>query len=274
MPGGPGADHHERAPATCYRHPGREAPLACSRCGRPICLDDAVDAPVGYLCPECARLPSRVRRAQRAGDFPLTRILLGALVVGYLLDLGVGMFQPGALFGPAVAAGEWWRIVTSGFLHAGLIHIGFNGYLLYMLGQMLEPSMGSLRFGAVYAAGLFGGAAGALLLTFNAATIGASGAVFGLMGAAMVGLRRQGINPWRSSIGSLVILNLVFTFVVPSISIGGHVGGLLGGAAAAVPVIALATGEQRRTGTILAWSIAAALGALSLFFGSIGPVFS
>lgn len=215
-----------------------------------------------------------MRRAQRGGDFALTRLLLAVVAAGFVLDLGVqGVFARGALWGPAVDAGEWWRIVTSGFLHAGIIHVGFNGYLLYLLGRMLEPSMGAVRFGAVYAAGLFGGAAGALLLSWNSQTIGASGAVFGLMGAAMVLLRRQGVDPWRSSIGSLVILNLVFTFLVPSISIGGHVGGLLGGAAAALPVVALDRGESRKVGTALAWAIAVGLGVVALVLGNAGPIF-
>jgi membrane associated rhomboid family serine protease len=179
------------------------------------------------------------------------------------------MFQQGALFGPLVAAGEWWRIVTSGFLHANLIHVGFNAYLLWLLGRMLEPDIGRSAFLAVFVAGLLGGSGGALLLSWDVATIGASGAVFGLMGAAMVGLRRRGINPWRSSIGTLVIINLVFTFAAANVSIGGHLGGLAAGSLAAVPVMTTDV-SRRRLGVAVAWSIALGLGAVALALGEVG----
>lgn len=262
--------------ATCYRHPRREAPLRCTRCERPICLDDAIDAPVGFLCPECAQQPARVRRANaavaRAGGQAATRGLLGVIIVVFLLQqASQEVFRQGALFGPAVAGGEWWRIVTGGFLHGSILHIGFNGYLLYVLGQMLETSIGTSRFAALFAAGLFGGAFGALLLQWDAATIGASGAVFGLMGAALVGLRRRGINPWQTSIGMLVLINLAFTFLVPNISIGGHLGGLIGGALAAIPMFKLER-EGRSLGTGLAWGVAAALAGAAIWAGTAGPL--
>lgn len=260
--------------ATCYRHPRRAAPLRCTRCERPICLEDAVDAPVGFLCPECARQPTRVRRVARAHGEQVTKLLLGVIVVVFLAQQATdAVFREGVLWGPAVASGEWWRVASSGFLHSqrNLLHVAFNGYLLYILGQMLEPTIGSNRFTALYAAGLFGGSLGALLLDWDAATIGASGAVFGLMAAAMVGLRRRGINPWRSSIGMLVLINLAFTFLVPGISIGGHLGGLAGGALAAAPIFAW-DGERRRAGTTAAWLVAGALGLVAIGVGVAGPV--
>lgn len=261
----------------CYRHPNRPAALGCSRCGRPICLDDAVDAPVGYLCPECARVPRRQVRASRAAAATLTKVLVGANLLLFVLQqvpsapFGGALTRDLILFGPAVAAGEWWRVVTGGFLHGSVIHVGFNAYLLWLLGNMLEPETGSGRFGAVYAAGLFGGAGGALLLSWGSPVLGASGAVFGLMGAAMVGMRRRGINPWRSSIGTLVILNLVFTFAAPNISIGGHLGGFAGGALAALPLFqAQLPTRSARQGA--AWGIAAAVGGLAVLLGVAGPV--
>lgn len=262
--------------STCYRHPGREASLRCTRCDRPICLDDAVDAPVGYLCPECAQQPANVRRAQRAvaraGGAQLTRVLLGVLVVVFLGQLASQeVTAAGVTWGPLIAAGEWWRVVTGAFLHSPtqLLHIGFNGYLLWQLGHMLEPHLGTARYGAAYAAGLFGGSLGALVLSWGTPTLGASGAVFGLMGAAMVGLRHRGINPWRTSIGTLVVLNLVITFVVPSISLGGHLGGLVAGALAAVPLFWL-EGPHRRAGTAIAYALVVALAAAALFAGLSG----
>ena len=135
--------------------------------------------------------------------------------------------------------GQWYRLVTSGFMHFGLIHIGFNMYLLYMLGQMLEPSIGRVTFLLVYLAGLFGGSAGSLLLDDpRAISAGASGAVFGLMALAFVGYYLNGANPLNTSIGTLLMLNLVITFLFPRISIGGHLGGAAAGALCAFAVMA------------------------------------
>ncbi len=253
----------------CYRHPDRPAPLSCTRCGRPICLDDAIDAPVGFLCPEDAQTPKRQQQAARSVarmDRPLvTSWLLGLIVAAYIgQQVGLVSIREFALFGPAVAAGEWYRVLTSGFLHANLLHIGFNGYLLYQLGRMLEFPLGSSRLLAVYLAGLFGGSAGALLLSYDAVTIGASGAVFGLMGAAMVGLRRVGVNPWTSQIGALVLLNLVFTFVISNVSVGGHLGGLLAGAAAGWVAFRVERGDPNGH---LAWLVTAAMLVLSIGIG-------
>lgn len=271
-----------QADAVCYRHPNRPATLRCTRCERPICVDDAIDAPVGYLCPECARQPKHVQRAQRrvrgaasAQGTTTLLVIIGVVFLGQLAlpellfrgGLVGGAIGPdGSLIG--VAAGEWWRIVTSGFLHSrNFLHIAFNAYLLYQLGNMMEPGIGTNRFVAVFFAGLFGGSAGALLLNWGALTIGASGAVFGLMGAAMVLMHRRGINPMQTGIGTLVALNLVITFLVPSVSIGGHLGGLIGGALVALPM------RGRTQDGAAAWVIAAALGGLALFAGVAGPFF-
>lgn len=257
---------------TCYRHPNREAPLLCTRCERPICLDDAIDAPVGFLCPEDAQQAPRVRRAMRDAGVPITRGLVFLLVGIFLVQQvgGRGLENAGVTWGPGVAQrGEVYRLVTGGFLHANLLHIGFNGYLLWQLGHMLEPVMGRVRFLGVYAAGLLGGSAGAMLLSWNAGTLGASGAVFGLMGAAMVLLRRRGVDPWQTSIGSLVLINLVLTFVIPGISVGGHLGGLLGGAAAA---LTLSDGDRMTSSDGGPWVVAALLGAGAWFAAVAGPL--
>lgn len=135
------------------------------------------------------------------------------------------------LFGPAIAAGEWYRLVTAGFVHFGLIHVGFNLVLLYRFGEMLEPALGRVRFVALYLGALLAGSFGALLIEPLAFTGGASGAVFGLVGAAGLWLRRQGVGVWQGGIGGLLAVNLVLTFVIPGISVGGHLGGLAGGTA-------------------------------------------
>jgi len=138
-----------------------------------------------------------------------------------------------------VAYGEWWRIVTGGFLHSGILHLGMNMLLLYLLGAQLEPLLGKARFLSLYVACLVAGSFGVLLISPHSATVGASGAVFGLMGAAVIAQRRAGIDIWRNGIGGLVVVNLLLTFAIPGISVGGHVGGLIAGVAVGAIVFAL-----------------------------------
>jgi membrane associated rhomboid family serine protease len=233
----------------CYRHPDRESGGRCARCSRPICPSCMITASVGFQCPECVKGAPQVRTLRSLHRDPhVTWALLAVNVAVYLPSLGGGQMLSRrgnplavdyALFGPAVAAGEWWRLVTSGFLHYGLVHIGFNMLILYMLGQMLEPALGRVRFAGIYLAALLAGSAGALLLSHGALTAGASGAVYGLMGAALMGQRRRGIDVMQSGLGGLLVINLLFTFAIPGISIGGHLGGLVGGAAAGGAVFAL-----------------------------------
>jgi membrane associated rhomboid family serine protease len=222
---------------TCYRHPSRETRVNCSSCGRPICPDCMTPTPVGMRCPECSRQKTPVRTLRSTTSEPrVTVAIIIACVVAYLAEGGYGvngasgsLVGHGALFGPAIQNGDVWRLVTSGFLHAGLLHIGFNMYLLWILGQMLEPTLGSARFGALYFTALLWGSFGALLVQPDAVTVGASGAVFGLMGAAAVEMRARGINPFQTNIGMLIVLNLGLSFVFSNISVGGHIGGLVGG---------------------------------------------
>ena len=151
-----------------------------------------------------------------------------------------------------VAAGECWRLVTSGFLHdpRNPLHLGFNMYVLYWLGTMLEPVLGHARASSGSTSPRCSpGSLGALLLTDpSAATIGASGAVFGLMAAAFVMQRARGINPMQSGIGPVILLNLGITFLIPGISIGGHLGGLAGGALAALAIDNLGAKRRGRAG--------------------------
>jgi membrane associated rhomboid family serine protease len=126
--------------------------------------------------------------------------------------------------------GEWYRLVSCGFVHFGVIHVGFNMVLLYQLSRLIEPVIGSLRFSLLYFASLLGGSLGALLLSPDAATGGASGAVFGLMAASVVGVGQRGVNPLRTGLGLTFAINVVFTLAVPGISVGGHFGGAAVGA--------------------------------------------
>jgi membrane associated rhomboid family serine protease len=243
--------------ATCYRHPNRETGVSCSNCGRPICPDCMTPTPVGMRCPECARERTPVRTMRNVRSVPVvTYVLIAINVLAFIGEFASGggglatrgggtAISDGALFGPAIAnQGEYYRLITSGFLHAGLIHIGFNMFLLYILGQMLEPAIGRVRFTVVYLTALLGGDFGALLLSPDSMTIGASGAVFGLMGAAVLTLRSRGFDPMASGIPALILFNLVLSFVIPGIAIGGHIGGLIAGTLAAYVLVEV--GERPR----------------------------
>lgn len=233
---------------TCYRHPDRRAGVRCQRCDRPICPDCMRQASVGFHCPECTKATGQkvVRGAQLVRrPAVVTNALIALNVAIFVWGMGSGMttrdqvIYDGGLIGHGgltpngfvhgVADGDWWRIVTSGFLHANLIHIGMNCLVLYQLGQLLEPALGRLRFGLVYAVSLLSGSFGVLLVSPNELTVGASGAVFGLMGVAVALMRARGVNVFDTGLGGAVLLNLAFTFAIPGISIGGHVGGLVGG---------------------------------------------
>ena len=126
--------------------------------------------------------------------------------------------------------GEWYRLISCGFVHFGIFHVAMNMLLAFQLGQLFEQKIGSLRFGLLYLTSLLGGSVGALVMSPDAITGGASGAVFGLMAATVVGLRRDRINPMRTGIGTTFVLNIVITLVIPGISVGGHFGGAIIGA--------------------------------------------
>jgi membrane associated rhomboid family serine protease len=244
---------------TCYRHPDRETGVSCSSCGRPICPECMTPTPVGMRCPECARQSTRVTRgvgeASLGSAAPATFVLIALNVAAYLAEIATGsggfsgvqgsLVLDFALFGPSVAEGEWYRLVTSAFLHSGLIHIGFNMFALYFLGRVLEPAIGTPRFVAVYVVSLLGGSLGALLLDPNALTVGASGAVFGIFAATFVIARHRGLDAYASSIGVIILLNLAISVSVPNISLGGHLGGLVAGGLCA---LAIAAGERGMLG--------------------------
>src|SRR3954466_14639615 len=243
--------------AVCYRHPSRETGVSCSNCGRPICPDCMTPTQVGMRCPECSKQTTKVRNLRTTYDRPVATIAL--IAVNVLIYLGSTtngrVLIDFGLFGPAVADGEWYRLVTAGFLHGGLLHIGFNMYILWYLGNLLEPALGPVRFAALYFASLLGGAFGALLLSPEALTVGASGAVFGLMGATFVMQRARGMDPMAGGIGPLILLNLAIGFLPGlNISIGGHIGGLIGGAAAGYAMDQL---QRRRLPRNLALGVAA-----------------
>jgi membrane associated rhomboid family serine protease len=231
--------------ATCYRHPNRETGVSCSNCGRPICPDCMTPTSVGMRCPECARQKTQVRTAAMINRGAEPRVTIGIIIACVVLFLaeggGIGLQSTGsgnwvyqhlALQGYTTIHNghDYWRLVTSGFLHSGIIHIGFNMYLLWLLGQQLESVLGSGRFATIYFTALLVGSFGALVQTSTAVVVGASGAVFGLMGALAVEQFRRGYDPFAGGLGGLILINLLIGFI-PSfhIAIGAHIGGLIGG---------------------------------------------
>ena len=247
----------------CYWHSDRYAGVTCQRCERRVCAECMHTASVGFHCPACIQPQNIHSRRQRRSSVRLggrienvseqsltTRSLIAVNLLAFFVALfkggslgsgGGDLYSDFALIGCArifvfsgecidgVAGGEWWRLVTGGFLHAGVIHLAFNMFLLWMLGSQLERLLGTTSYLILYFGSLLSGALGVMLLDPLALTVGASGAVFGLMGATVIFQFRRGVSPWSNGIGSLLFINLIFTFARPNISVGGHLGGLLGG---------------------------------------------
>ncbi|MGQ0573567.1 MAG: rhomboid family intramembrane serine protease [Pseudonocardia sp.] len=249
QPGGPPPG----APVGCVRHPDRPTGLRCVRCDRPACPDCLREASVGYQCVDCVTQGARDTRrgVTVAGAEPGG----AALVVPALVAVNLAMFvwtvaQAGsigqnytapifrewALRPTLVADGEWWRILTAGFLHVGPLHLAFNMLALWIIGRDVEAVLGRGRFLAVYLVSLLGGSAAVMLFQPpNASVAGASGAVFGLMGALAVVLRRMRV-PAGQVIG-LIVVNIVISVVLPNISLVAHLGGLAVGAAATAALV-------------------------------------
>lgn len=243
-------------PPVCYRHPDRETYIGCQRCGRPICPDDMRPASVGFQCPECVREGNTTVRQPRTvlggavarREGVVTKTVIGLCVVAFVaqqvvpgftdrLELfGGGVFRgvPGPSAG--VAGGDIWRLLTTGFLHAGLLHLATNMFSLWVLGRPLEAALGRLRFVALYLTGLLGSSAVAYLLTPpDVPVVGASGAIFALLGALFVLGRRLGLD--LRSLSTVLVLNLVISFTFPGISWQAHLGGLVSGAVVAAGLL-------------------------------------
>jgi len=270
-------------PLRCYRHPNRETYVSCSECGRGICPDCMVFGPVGIRCPDHAKGAAaapkqRAKVTARRLSAPVglvTRILIGINVGVYLLELATGaginansgwIYEHGVLIATAidssghaigVAQGDWWRLITAPFLHYGPVHLGLNMLVLWFIGPALEEYFGRWRYLLLYLVAGLAGSAGALILSPNALTVGASGAIWGLMGAAVL-LEARKIYVFGGQAMGLVVFNLIFTLLIPGISIGGHIAGGIGGAAAALAFTSL-----RRTPKLANLTVAA-IGAVSV----------
>jgi membrane associated rhomboid family serine protease len=289
---------------TCYRHPDQQAGVICQRCDRPICPQCMHQASVGFHCPECAKQGAQkvYRGVESLHQRPIvTEVLMGANVAVFVIGLltvlsgghaadylsgSVTQFHMSWASAPYISGnqffltggvghGEPYRLVTSGFVHFGIIHLAVNMYSLWILGRAAEQYAGRLAFGLIYGTSLLAGSFGALLLEPNSLAAGASGAIFGLMGAMFLAFRAQGIPISRSPLLGVLILNLIITFSVPEISKGAHLGGLVGGAIAGWLFFDLARrpGLDRRIPYALCGALAVALVVGSVAFAhSYSPV--
>lgn len=212
---------------------------------------------VGMRCPECSRDRTKVRTIRSAPSTPMaTQALIALNVIAFIAETAAGaslsgggpsgwVYVHGALFGPYVAhLHEYWRLLSSGFLHDGLWHILVNMFSLYFVGAALEPAIGRANFLGIYFASLLAGSFGALLFQPQVPTLGASGAIFGIFGALIVLARHRGIPLWQSGLGVVLLINLLFSFGFKGISVGGHLGGLVAGVITGWAIVEL--GERRR----------------------------
>jgi len=224
---------------------------------------------VGIRCPEhsgrpqgAAKVVRGVQRRSTTNPGLVAKALIGINVAVYLLQLAQGapitanrgsIYEHGVLVVGGIGSdgqplglveGEWWRLISAAFLHYGPVHLAMNMLVLYLFGPALESVLGSARFLMVYLAAGLAGSAGALVMSPDSATVGASGAIYGVFGAILL-LERQGTYVFGGSVLPLLVVNLAITFVVPGISIGGHLGGLAGGALA---ILVLSRFGQRRVG--------------------------
>ena len=235
----------------CYRHPDRQSFIICQRCGRTVCSECQTQAAVGVHCPECVRearqsaprtsrgTRTRIKRSMRSssGVPVVTYTLIGLNIAVFALDFVTG----GSLYGWLAYRGDFtgsqpWRMLTSTFMHASVLHLLFNMFSLFIFGPVIENAVGRARFAALYLLAGFGGSLAVLLLAPDQAVVGASGAIFGLLGAFFIIQRRLGGN--NAQLLVLIGLNVAFGFIVPNVAWQAHVGGLVVGAAVAAVYMA------------------------------------
>jgi membrane associated rhomboid family serine protease len=280
----------------CYRHPNVETGVHCTRCGRPICPDCMIPAPVGYQCPECVRTSKQeFHRAGRAvatapgRGLTVTNVILLALAGVYLVEVSVGgagsliggpttrdLIRLGANVGVqqidghlvGVATGQYWRLFTAMFLLAGILHIAFNSYALYLFGNVVEVELGRVRLVTLYlVTGLCASAASYAFGPAIIPSVGASGAIFGLFGVFFAySWRRRDLAFYAARVRTalmLIVLNLVISFSIPGIDWRAHVGGLLSGVVAGAAADGF--GDRRsRTATFVVAVVALAVLTIGL----------
>ncbi|NMO90187.1 rhomboid family intramembrane serine protease [Actinomycetospora sp. TBRC 11914] len=270
----------------CVRHPDRPTGLRCTRCDRPACPECLREASVGMQCVDCvsagARSTPRARTARRSDTPVVVPTLIAINVAVFVLTAvnagSVGDNASGSVFAAAalapvqVAGGGWWRLVTSGFLHIGPLHLVFNMIALWFLGRDVELVLGRLRFSVLYGASLLGGSAAVMLFGSPGGEVaGASGAIFGLMGALVVLLRRLQLPMTQALI--VIAVNVVLSLTIPGISLLGHLGGLVVGAAVAAGMVHGPARSRPAAGLVVAGGIVVLLlVAIVLRDVSFGPI--
>ena len=268
-------------PVACKRHPDVQTGLRCVRCGDPICPDCMRPAAVGYQCPDCARgsrqevhQPGR-RIGSAAAGATVTKALLLIMVAVYGLEVVVDasgaalingpsnftLIRLGAIMPALVGNGEYWRLLTGIFLHAGILHIALNGYALWIIGSVVESELGSLKYLVIFlVTGLFASACVFMFSGLYEPTVGASGAIFGLFGVfAAYNYRRRHIPFYAARLRTmlfLIVINMVFTFTVSGISRAGHIGGLVGGL---IVGLAMEGIGQKTSRTVAFWGVITAM---------------
>ncbi|MEX2275799.1 MAG: rhomboid family intramembrane serine protease [Actinomycetota bacterium] len=273
----------------CYRHPDERTGVHCTRCGRPICPNCMIPAPVGFQCPECVQTareefrqgPGKAVRATATWSVSVTKVLLALIIGVFVVEMVVGggnlltgpsgqsLFEIGALYPPAIAIdGEYWRLLSPMFLHAGLIHIAFNSYVLWVFGQQVESTFGSARMVAIFlVTGFLASVASYVFGPINVVGVGASGAIFGLAGAFIAYTYRR-----RSSFSSnaqlqqalfFVLINVVLGFVIQGIDWRAHLGGLVAGIAAGWVADPGRPRQTRTLVTVLGFAVLIALGVIA-----------
>ena len=218
----------------CVNHSNQVTYVRCSRCENYICTDCMRSASIGYQCPSCASDSTPVFKGINRNRFipsqkntQVTKFLSISLLVVYVFQFLLGdiLIANFALFAPSVANGQWWLLITAGFLHGSIIHLLFNVYILWVLGSQLEIIVGKTKFLVIYFVSLLGGSLASYLFSpFGSYSIGASGAIFGLMGAMLVVGRKCNLD--ISQIKTLVVINVVIGFVLSGIDWRAHLGGL------------------------------------------------
>ncbi|MEV7092988.1 rhomboid family intramembrane serine protease [Amycolatopsis sp. NPDC051045] len=283
----------------CWWHPNRPTGLSCSRCGRPACPDCLREAPVGFQCTDCVHAGGQEQRRQQRGyqeaalgertvfgarlsqSVLVTQVILAVNVLVYLFTVFQAQslsdndfsaaFQRGSLYVAATLGdGEWWRVLTNGFLHYGPIHVAVNMFSLWMMGRALEQVCGRGRYLALYVISMLGASAAVLLFDDpGSRTAGASGALFGLMGAYAVIVLKLRLNPTGLLI--TLALNAFITFGIPGISIYAHVGGLVTGALVSVALLYAPEANQARWQAVgLTIIVLAIVGLLAYQAGQFG----
>lgn len=258
----------------CYRHPERETRLSCSDCGRPICPACSIDAAVGQKCPQCVgevgrqkTIDVRSSRSVTAGIPPVTKTIIAITALVFFLGSGIEGYL--VHNSGLVAAGEWWRIFTTALLHASITHILFNMWALYALGPLIERSVGSGPFIALYlAAAGMGGVAAQYFTPGLFTAVGASGAVFGLFGVWLnLAIRRRNTAWGRSllsQLGFILLINAALPLIFPAISWQAHLGGFITGFLIGEAWFRLQGPQAERNRTLAALAVAALAAILVL----------